>query len=88
MPLRWIQKVKTVSTFPPKGTFAANRTGLEIATIMARPEVSPKGWNSAIAMVVYFKNRGGKRLTEDHKRNLDEAIEILQKWRDHEGHSS
>jgi len=79
----WVQEVKTVSTFPPATTFASWRPGVETARIMADPLVSPKGWNSAVAMVVYFMNRQGKRLREDHRIELTKAKRLLQLWRDH-----
>jgi hypothetical protein len=79
---KWVQKVKTVSTFPPPGTFTAARPPEEIARIMADPKVSPIGWGSGIKMVNYFKNRGGKRLTKEHKAHLDEAIALMKQWKD------
>jgi hypothetical protein len=37
----WVRNVKTVSTFPPNGTFTKDAT--TIARIMASKKVSPKG---------------------------------------------
>jgi len=73
---RWAQEVKTVSTFPPPGTFT--RPGEEVARIMARKEVSPLGLGSAIRMVQMFINRSGRNLTAERRRELEEAKKILQ----------
>jgi tRNA(adenine34) deaminase len=77
---KWVRDVKTVSTFPPKDTF--NRPAEEVARIMARPKISPKGLGSAIRMVQYFINRGGKKLPASQKRELEKAKHILQEKRD------
>jgi tRNA(adenine34) deaminase len=77
---RWVKSVKTVSTFPPEGTF--DKPAKEVARIMARPSVSPKGLGSAIRMVQYFINRGGKGLSATRKRELDKAKHLLQEKRD------
>ena len=53
----WVHKVKTVSTFPPEGTFTKDPQ--TIARIMARKKVSPMGIGSGIRMIQYFINRGG-----------------------------
>jgi len=73
---RWAQEVKTVSTFPPPGTFT--RPGDEVARIMARKEVSPLGLGSAIRMVQMFINRSGRNLTAERRRELEKAKKILQ----------
>lgn len=73
---RWVRKVKTVSTFPPEGTFSQDAES--IARIMASKKVSPKGLGSAIRMVQYFINRGGKGLTAARKRELEKAKHLLQ----------
>ena len=73
---RWVQTVTTVSTFPPPGTFA--RPAGEIAEIMARPDVSPKGLGSAVRMIQYFINRGGKNLSPRRRRELERAKRMLQ----------
>jgi hypothetical protein len=49
-----------------------------IAKKMASKEVSPKGLGSAIRMVQYFINRGGKDLSAARKRKLEAAKRILQ----------
>jgi hypothetical protein len=76
---KWSKEVKTVSTFPPEGTFT--KSGEEIARIMASREVSPGGIGSAIEMVQFFINRAGKKLEPDRKRELEKAKHILQKNR-------
>jgi tRNA(adenine34) deaminase len=71
-----VQNVTTVSTFPPPGTFT--KTGEEIARVMALKSVSPGGIASGLRMVVYFKNRAGRKLSPERRRELDKAIRILQ----------
>lgn len=72
----WIQKVKTVSTFPPPGTFT--KDAKTVARIMGSKKVSPKGIGSGIRMIQYFINRSGKNLSAKQKHNLEEAKRILQ----------
>jgi hypothetical protein len=72
---RWVSKVKTVSTFPPEGTFT--KEPRQIAEILADKRVSPKGIGSAIRMVQYFINRGGKGLSATRRKKLERAKEIL-----------
>lgn len=72
----WVKHVTTDSTFPPKGTFLLKAD--DVAKIMAMPHVSPLGIHSAIKMVNYYINRGGKGLTDDRKKELREAIKILK----------
>jgi tRNA(adenine34) deaminase len=73
---RWVQTVRTLSTAPPRGTFT--RPGDQIAEIMARPEVSPKGLRSGIRMIQYFINRAGKNLMPSRRRELERAKQILE----------
>jgi hypothetical protein len=73
---RWVREVKTVSTFPPKGVFTKDAS--TIARTMASKKVSPKGLGSAIRMVQYFINRGGKGLPAGQKRRLEKAKHLLQ----------
>ncbi len=75
-PKKWVQNVKTISTFPPKDTFTKDAE--TIAQIMARKDVSPLGIGSAIKMVQYFINRGGKGLSKERKEELEKAKRILQ----------
>jgi hypothetical protein len=72
-----VQSVTTVSTAPPPGTFT--KPGREIADIMARPEVSPKGLGSGIRMIQYFINRAGTQLTPSRRQQLERAKRILQR---------
>jgi tRNA(adenine34) deaminase len=73
---RWVSKVKTVSTFPPEGTF--QKSAPQIARTMASKKVSPKGLGSAIRMVQYFINRGGTGLSARQKNELEKAKRLLQ----------
>lgn len=72
----WVHNVKTVSTFPPAGTF--NKDAATVARIMASKKVSPKGIGSGIRMIQYFINRAGKGLSAARKRVLERAKRILQ----------
>jgi tRNA(adenine34) deaminase len=73
---RWIRDVKSVSTFPPEGTFAKDAE--TIARVMASAKVSPKGIGSGIRMVHFFINRAGKNLPAERKRELEMAKTLLQ----------
>jgi len=72
----WSHKVKTVSTFPPKGTFTKDAP--TIARIMASKKVSPKGIGSGLRMIQFFINRAGKSLSATQRQNLERAKRILQ----------
>src|SRR5206468_3133589 len=76
---RWVGDVKTVSTFPPEGTFTKDAES--IARIMASKKVSPQGVGSGIRMIQYFINRGGKGLSAARRRELEKAKRILQEKR-------
>jgi tRNA(adenine34) deaminase len=78
----WVQSVKTVSTFPPKGLFTKDAE--TIAKVMATKRVSPKGLGSAILMVQYYINRAGKNLSPERRSELEKAKSILQKKHDEE----
>ena len=58
---KWVQNVKTVSTFPEEKLFT--RDARTIARSLASKKVSPKGIGSGIRMLQYFINRGGKGLS-------------------------
>ncbi|HXY35786.1 MAG TPA: DUF3175 domain-containing protein [Planctomycetaceae bacterium] len=73
---RWVARVKTVSTFPPRDTF--NKDSETVARVMASKKVSPKGIGSGIRMIQYFINRAGKNLPAARKRELEKAKRILQ----------
>jgi tRNA(adenine34) deaminase len=68
--------VKTVSTFPPEGTFTKDAE--TIARVMAGRKVSPRGIGSGIRMIQFFINRAGKNLPPGRKRELEKAKHILQ----------
>ena len=76
---RWVRTVKTDSTHPPPRTFTGSAS--EIARKMARKDVSPKGLGSAIRMIQYFINRGGRGLSATRRRELEGAKRILQRRR-------
>ena len=73
---RWVQNVKTVSTFPPSRLFT--KDAATIARGMASKKVSPKGIGSGIHMIQYFLNRGGKGLSAHRRHELEKAKGILQ----------
>src|SRR5258708_2905031 len=72
----WSHNVKTVSTFPPEGTFS--KDAKIIARVMGSKKVSPKGMGSGIRMIQLFINRAGKKLSAARKRELEKAKRILQ----------
>jgi tRNA(adenine34) deaminase len=73
---KWARDIKTVSTYPPKGTFT--RSAGAIARTMASTRVSPKGIGSGIRMIQMFMNRAGKKLSSTRRRELEKAKAILQ----------
>jgi tRNA(adenine34) deaminase len=73
---RWVRDVKTVSTFPPEGTFTKDAE--TVARIMASKKVSPKGIGSGIRMIQFFINRAGKNLPPERRSELEKAKKILQ----------
>ena len=73
---KWVRKVKTVSTVPPKDIFTKDAN--TIAKAMASKKVSPKGIGSGIRMVQFFINRAGKNLPAARKRELEKAKKLLQ----------
>ncbi len=73
---RWSHKVKTVSTFPPEGTFTKDAAA--IARIMASKKVSPRGIGSGIRMIQFFINRAGRSLSAARKKELEKAKRILR----------
>lgn len=75
-PRTWVKNVTTVSTYPPPGTFTL--PAKDIARIMARKDVSPKGIGSGIRMIQFFINRSGKNLSKERKIELEKAKKILQ----------
>ncbi|HEY3251777.1 MAG TPA: DUF3175 domain-containing protein [Ignavibacteria bacterium] len=79
---KWVRKVKTESTKPPKDIFT--KDAKTIASVMASKKVSPKGIGSAIRMIQYFINRGGKGLSAMRKKQLERAKEILREKKEKE----
>jgi hypothetical protein len=75
-PKKWSHKVKTVSTYPPKGLYT--KDAKTIARVMATKKVSPKGIGSGVRMIQFFINRAGKNLSPTRKRELEKAKHILQ----------
>ena len=75
-PKRWVQGVRTVSTFPPEGLFT--RDAKTIARALASKQVSPKGIGSGIRMLQYFINRAGKGLGPKRRAELEKARVLLQ----------
>ena len=73
---KWVRTVTTDSTHPPRGTFTGSAR--DIARTMARKDVSPGGLSSAIKMIQYFINRGGKNLSASRRAELERAKRILQ----------
>jgi len=72
----WSHNVKTVSTYPPDGTFT--KDAQTIARVMASMKVSPKGIGSGIRMIQFFINRAGKNLPTARKEELEKAKQLLQ----------
>jgi Protein of unknown function (DUF3175) len=73
---RWVSKVKTVSTYPPRLIFT--RDAQTIAKAMASKKVSPKGIGSGVRMIQFFINRAGKNLPAARKKELEKAKRLLQ----------
>src|SRR6516225_8586182 len=74
---KWVQNVKTVSTFPPEKLFT--KDARTIARSLASKKISPKGIGSGIRMLQYFINRGGKGLSPTRKTVLERAKRMMQK---------
>jgi len=74
---RWVAKVKTDSTHPPKDLFT--KSASTIARTLASQKVSPKGPVSGLRMLTYFINRGGKGLSSERHAELEKAKELLSK---------
>jgi hypothetical protein len=72
---RWVKNVTTDSTHPPEGLFT--KDAATIAKSLASKKVSPKGPASGMRMLTYFINRGGKRLTNERRAELENAKDIL-----------
>ncbi|HZL25078.1 MAG TPA: DUF3175 domain-containing protein [Acidobacteriaceae bacterium] len=74
---RWSAKVKTDSTKPGPGLF--KKSAKAIAQGLAKKSVSPKGPGQAMQMLSFYENRGGKNLSPERKKTLENAKDILRK---------
>jgi tRNA(adenine34) deaminase len=74
---RWVRKVKTDSTHPPKGLFT--KKAPIIARVLASKKVSPKGVQSGLRMLTYFINRAGRGLSASRRAELERAKSLLSK---------
>src|SRR5205809_5506307 len=72
---RWVARVTTDSTHPPKGLFTKNAA--TIARSLASKKISPKGPSSGMRMLTYFINRGGKGLSARRRTELERAKTLL-----------
>ena len=72
---RWVAKVKTDSTHPPKGLFT--KDAQTIARTLASKKVSPKGPSSGLRMLTYFINRAGRGLSATRRAELERAKRLL-----------
>ncbi|HUA14460.1 MAG TPA: DUF3175 domain-containing protein [Verrucomicrobiae bacterium] len=72
---RWVARVKTDSTHPPRGLFT--KSAETIARNLASRKVSPMGPGSGMRMLTYFMNRAGRGLSLARRRELDKAKCLL-----------
>ena len=72
---RWVAKVTTDSTHPPKGLFT--KSAAAIARSLASKRVSPKGPGSGMRMLTYYINRAGHNLPATRRRELEKAKKLL-----------
>src|SRR5215472_12642184 len=79
---RWVAKVTTDSTHPPKGLF--KKSAAVIARTLASPKVSPKGPGSGMRMLLFYMNRAGRNLDAKQRAELEKAKELLHKRVQHE----
>jgi tRNA(adenine34) deaminase len=73
---RWSAKVKTDSTKPGPGLF--KKSAKAIAEGLAKKSVSPKGPGQAMQMLSFYENRGGKNLSPERKKTLENAKDLLR----------
>jgi tRNA(adenine34) deaminase len=73
---RWSAKVKTDSTKPGPGLF--KKSAKAIAAGLEKKSVAPKGPGQAMQMLSFYENRGGKNLSAERKRALEDAKDILR----------
>src|SRR6266550_1986466 len=74
---RWVSRVTTESTYPPKGLFA--KSASTIARSLASKRVSPKGPGSGMRMLTYFINCAGRGLSARRRAELERAKTLLSK---------
>jgi tRNA(adenine34) deaminase len=74
---RWVSKVTTDSTHPPKVLFT--KSASTIARTLASKRVSPKGPASGLRMLTYFINRAGRGLSASRRAELQRAKTLLSK---------
>ncbi len=74
---RWVAKVTTDSTHPPRGLFT--KSAATIARTLASKKVSPKGIGSGMRMLTYFINRAGHGLSRERRAELNKAKALLSK---------
>ena len=74
---RWSARVKTESTFPPRGLF--NKDAAAIAKSLASKRVSPKGPGSGMRMLTFYINRAGHSLSPSRRKELERAKALLSK---------
>ena len=74
---RWVAKVTTDSTHPPRGLFT--KSAATIARTLASKKVSPKGIGSGMRMLTYFINRSGRGLSRERRAELNKAKVLLSK---------
>jgi tRNA(adenine34) deaminase len=72
---RWVAKVTTDSTHPPRGLFT--KSAATIARTLATKKVSPKGIGSGMRMLTYFMNRAGRGLSPNRRAELNKAKSLL-----------
>jgi hypothetical protein len=72
---KWIARVTTESTHPPRGLF--KKSAAAIARALASKKVSPKGPGSGMRMLTYFINRAGRGLSASRRAELERAKALL-----------
>jgi Protein of unknown function (DUF3175) len=77
-----VARVKTESTYPPKGLFT--RSASTIARRLASKKVSPKGPTSGMRMLTYFINRAGRGLSATRRAELEKAKKLLHERIQHQ----
>lgn len=77
---RWSAKVTTDSTKPGPGLF--KKSAKVIADGLVKKSVSPKGPGQAMQMLSFYENRGGKNLSSERKKTLDNAKDLIREKED------